>query len=145
MQPIILRFLQNYPIDQWFKKWDPQLTGSYLMGLEIETSDIDFSFLAENMDDFVIQVRKHLGDVEVIHHGHYVECIKIFEGKPFSLFAPKNIEEILVIRHQYNELHNFVKTLNAEDKNLIRDYKRQGMKTPAAIETFKKLKKHVDK
>lgn len=138
MHPLIQRFLKQYPLMEWFSSWDPQLTGSYLMELEIESSDIDFSFLIEDWELFVREIQAKLGPVKIIKHTQYIECIKQFEGKSFSLFAPLKMNDILLIRQQYFELAEYVKTLSPSQKDIIRQLKKKGLKTPQAIAEFKK-------
>lgn len=127
-------------------EFDPILTGTYPLGLEVATSDLDIVCHAEDLDRFAALVEAAYGyfdDFQVVQREKNglptAICRFRFRDFPVEIFAqPRPSEEQNAYRHMMAEA-SLLRAGGDEARAAIRLLKEDGVKTEPAFATYFRL------
>lgn len=120
--------------------FEPKLAGTFPLGIEIPSSDLDVLCYAEDLDYFIQVVRAMYGDEDEFEIRHTeknglstVICNFRVQNIPVELFAqPRHTEEQNAYRHLVAEAR-LLREAGEEAVVAIRHLKLEGMKTEPAF------------
>ncbi len=139
MKPDYKLVLEKLNLPEALSNYDPVVIGTPPLGIDIEVSDIDIACYAPNLTDFETSVSKifgHLSDFSIQH------CT--VQDRPTLITTFRHMDweieffcQSIPTKDQWGVRHFYVEkrllTLAPNLKQIIRQLKRQGLKTEPAF------------